>query len=51
MNNAIDGMAILNCGFKFQNVWHYKYKGSWGMAGQSSSTVGVDQFCYRIIER
>ena len=24
-------------------------KGIWGMGGQSSSAIGINQFCYRLI--
>ena len=51
MNDAIDGMMLFNCGFKFQSAPHGcgHCKRMWGMAGQSSSAVGIDHFCYGVI--
>ena len=51
MKDAIDRVTISNCGFKFQNATHtHRHcQAIWGMARQSSSAVGICQFCYRII--
>ena len=48
-------MKIFNFGFKIQNATHAdtvkQYEVLVYMAGQSSSAVGIGQFCYRIITR
>ena len=53
MNDAIDDMTNFNCGFKFQNAiqgYVDTVMQLWGMARQSSSAVGIGQFCYIAIE-